>query len=283
MAELAQGHAVADVIVLASAPWDDMGGIHYRVLFRCNDPHPAQGAAVVVGLDHDAAKALVAGRRAVVVRLDDLLDQRQVGFFLQQPAVVERLPVDNRLLPQQRSCLWRETGLQQRFPKGLSPLSTLHDPEQPLVQLCSQGMFAQVGDGGGVVDDCRCDGRARLRHQLPERFPVEAGEGKGDAAGLAEGDDPPPVEVEQLIQFHQIAADGNERRCYDATMHQVQHRHQQERLVRGLALGGLGPGRAGGAVEGGEVFDAGGEVGHDSFSQFESLWIATQHLIPMVY
>jgi hypothetical protein len=26
----------------------------------------------------------------------------------------------------------------------------------------------------------------RLRHQLPERFPVETGEGKGDAAGLAE-------------------------------------------------------------------------------------------------
>ena len=57
----------------------------------------------------------------------------------------------------------------------------------------------------------RCDGRARLRDQLSERFPVETGEGEGDAAGLAKGDDPPPVEVEQLVQFHQIAADGDER------------------------------------------------------------------------
>jgi hypothetical protein len=94
-----------------------------------------------------------------------------------------------------------------------------------------QGMFAQVGDGGGVVDDRRGDGRARLWHQLPERFPVETGEGKGDAAGLAEEDDPPPVEVEQLVQLHQIAADGNERRGDNAPMHQVQHRQQQERLV----------------------------------------------------
>ena len=78
----------------------------------------------------------------------------------------------------------------------------------------------------------RGDGRARLRDQLPERFPVEAGEGKGDAAGLAEGDDPPPIEVEQLVQFHQIAGHGDERRGDDAPVHQIHHRQQQERLVR---------------------------------------------------
>lgn len=55
------------------------------------------------------------------------------------------------------------------------------------------------------------DGSARLRNQSPERFAVELGEGKGDAAGLVEGDDPPPVEVEQLDQLHQIPADGDER------------------------------------------------------------------------
>lgn len=32
--------------------------------------------------------------------------------------------------------------------------------------------------------------------------------------------------------------------------------------MRSLALGCPGPRRTGGAVEGGEVFDAGGEVGH---------------------
>jgi hypothetical protein len=51
----------------------------------------------------------------------------------------------------------------------------------------------------------------------------------------AEGDDPSPVEVAQLVQLHQIAAGGNEWRCDDAAMHQIQHRQQQERLVRRLA------------------------------------------------
>lgn len=32
--------------------------------------------------------------------------------------------------------------------------------------------------------------------------------------------------------------------------------------MRRLAFGGVGPGWAGGAVDGGEVFDGGGEVGH---------------------
>lgn len=109
-------------------------------------------------------------------------------------------------------------------------------------------MLAQIGDGGSVVDDRRGDGRARLRHQLPEWFPVKTGEGKGDAAGLTEGDDPSPVEVEQLVQFDQVAGDGDERRVDDPAMHQVQHRQQQERLVRGAISGGFAPDGAGGAV-----------------------------------
>jgi hypothetical protein len=39
---------------------------------------------------------------------------------------------------------------------------------------------------------------------------VQAGEGKGDAAGLSEGDDAPPVEVEEFVEFGQIAGDGDE-------------------------------------------------------------------------
>jgi len=78
VAELAQRHAVADIVVSAPAPGDDMSGINHGVLFRRYDPHSAQGAAMIVGLHHDAAKPLVTGRRAVVVRLHDLHDQRQV-------------------------------------------------------------------------------------------------------------------------------------------------------------------------------------------------------------
>ena len=45
---------------------------------------------------------------------------------------------------------------------------------------------------------------------------------------------------------------------------------QQERLVRGLAFGGVSPGWAGGAVEGGEVFDRGCEDGHGFQIIYES-------------
>ncbi len=55
--EFAERHTVADVVVLAFAPGDDVSGIHDCVLFRRDDPHPAQGAAVVVGADHDPPEA----------------------------------------------------------------------------------------------------------------------------------------------------------------------------------------------------------------------------------
>ena len=48
-------------------------------------------------------------------------------------------------------------------------------------------------------------------------------------------------------------------------VHQIQHRQQQERFMRGFALGGFGSRRVGGAVEGGKVFDGGGEISHRFF------------------
>lgn len=101
-----------------------------------------------------------------------------------------------------------------------------------------------------------------MRNQLPEWFSVETGEGKGNAAGLAQRDNAPPVEVEQFVQLQQIAGDVDKRRVDHSAMHQVQHRQQQDRLMRGLAFGGFSPDRAGGAVEGGEVGDGGGQFSH---------------------
>ncbi len=63
--ELAQGHAVANVIVAAFAPGDDMGGIHHRMPLRRDDPNPAQGAAMFISLDHHPAEALVPSWRVV--------------------------------------------------------------------------------------------------------------------------------------------------------------------------------------------------------------------------
>jgi len=72
----------------------------------------------------------------------------------------------------------------------------------------------------------------------------------GDAAGLAEGDDPPPVEVEQLVQLHQ-GIPASDLIIHNSSFIIV--------LMLCLALGGFRPGWAGGAVEGGEVFYGGGE------------------------
>jgi hypothetical protein len=62
-----------------------------------------------------------------------------------------------------------------------------------------------MGDGRSAINDCRGIGNAWKRHQLPERFPVEKGEGKGDSAGLAKEDDPLSGEGEipdQLFRKH---------------------------------------------------------------------------------
>ena len=41
MAELAKCHAVTDVVVLAYAPWNNMGGIYDGMLFRRDNSHSA--------------------------------------------------------------------------------------------------------------------------------------------------------------------------------------------------------------------------------------------------
>lgn len=53
------------------------------------------------------------------------------------------------------------------------------------------------------------------------------------------------------------------------------HRQEQQWLVRGLALGGLCPSRAGGAGEGGEEFEGGGKVGHGYSGYLNLLKVAT--------
>ena len=91
---------------------------------------------------------------------------------------------------------------------------------------------------------------------------MQAGEGKGDAAGLSERDDAPPVEVEEFVEFGQIAGDGDEGRGNDAPRDQIEDRQQQDRLVRGLSFAGRGEDSIGCPAEMGELVDVGFEVCH---------------------
>ena len=75
----------------------------------------------------------------------------------------------------------------------------------------------------------------------PGTVPGRCGRRECDAAGLAEGDDPPPVEVEELVQ----------RKC------QLNILSPELPILHNCIL--VGPGWAGGAVEGGEEFDGGGD------------------------
>ena len=69
-----------------------------------------------------------------------------------------------------------------RIPANRNRHSLPRPNGQLLVHSGTEGVFAQVTDGRGIVDDCGGDGFARQRHQVPERFAVEPGEGKGNAA-----------------------------------------------------------------------------------------------------
>jgi hypothetical protein len=76
---------------------------------------------------------------------------------------------------------------------------------------------------------------------MPERLPVQRGKGKGDAAGLAQGNNPPPVEVEQLVEFDQIPGDIDERRGNTAPGRQIEDGQQQDGLVGSAFSDSLGP------------------------------------------
>lgn len=223
MAEFTKRHTVANIIILAFAPGDDVRGLHHRMTIRGDNPDAAQGTAMIVRADNDSSEALVPCSRPVLGRLDDLLHQRKMRLLLQHPAVVKGIPVDHRLFAQQRLSLGGKAGLQQRLPQRLPPFPALHDLEQTFIEPGSQGVLAQVADGGCIVDVRRGDDLARLGGELPEGFAVESGKGEGDAAGLAQGDNAPPVEIEEVVQLNQVAGDGDERGGDDASVHEVEH------------------------------------------------------------
>lgn len=78
VAKLAKGHAVADIGILAHRPRHDVRRIDGGVLIGGDDPHPAQGAAMVVRSDDHAAEALPPRRLPEVLRLRSSFLRRQL-------------------------------------------------------------------------------------------------------------------------------------------------------------------------------------------------------------
>lgn len=112
MTGFAECHAVANIVVMAFAPRNDMGCLNNRMAIRCDNADTAQGAPMIVRADNYSSKALVPSRGLELCCLDDLLYQRQMSFLLQNLTVVKSIPVDHRLFPQRNLDLRREAGLQ---------------------------------------------------------------------------------------------------------------------------------------------------------------------------
>lgn len=101
VAAFLEQHAVADIIVLTLTPGDYMDGIHHGMLLRGDDPHSAQGAAMVIAFHHKLAGLLITGCGPVIVRLQNFLHQRFQSFPL---CMLRNCPSSN-FAP--RSCLRR--------------------------------------------------------------------------------------------------------------------------------------------------------------------------------
>ena len=175
-----------------------------------------------------------------------------MALLLQFQTVAVGLGIDTGLLFQQPPCLVRKAGTEQCLAQSVAACGLLHGPKKIFVQAGAEGDGAQLADRADVIDRGRDHLISRQRHQFPERFVVQAGKGKGDAAGLSEGDDAPPVEVEEFVEFGQIAGDGDEGCGDDATRDQIKDRQQQDRLVRDLSFAGRGEDGVGCPAEMGE-------------------------------
>lgn len=142
-------------------------------------------------------------------------------------------------VPQEGSPLafLREARAKQRQSKRLPPGRARHVREERLVDLGPERRVAQLRDGADRIDDRAGDLPPGQRQQLPERLPVQAREGKRNAARARHRDDAAPIAGEQLVQLDQLARDADDARGDDAARHEVHHGQEQEGLVRRAVAG----------------------------------------------
>ena len=62
MTEFTEGQAIARVVIVADRPGDDMGSIDCGVAVDAAHTDATEGAAVGIGGDHGAARALLTNR-----------------------------------------------------------------------------------------------------------------------------------------------------------------------------------------------------------------------------
>jgi hypothetical protein len=123
MTKTAESHAIGDVVVVALAPRDYMGGIDHCVTVRSDHANAAQGAAAGIGSNDGPSETLIAHRRLIVLLL--VLPGLAVGFLEQPQTVVESLGVHCPLLDQGRPDFLSKIGRDQHCSQDLALFFTL--------------------------------------------------------------------------------------------------------------------------------------------------------------
>lgn len=127
--------AIANVVILADAPRDNVRGVDDGVPLRSDDAGAAESAPVIV-VEHDGpAKTLVAGGGLVVDGKHLLRGGKRMRRFLQDAGIPERLPMEAALLAQCNLAGLGKARAQQRTGQRRPPSSARHVHEQGLVEI----------------------------------------------------------------------------------------------------------------------------------------------------
>lgn len=241
VAELAQRHAVADIIIAAHAPRHNVGRIDHGMAFRRDNPHPAQRAPMIIRGDHGPPEPLVPHNRPVHLSIENFLHPGLMGQPHQFQVVGICFRIDARLFAKRRLGLPGKAGLHENLPQGGAAVRLLEKEEQILIDPCPERQGPELTDAADAFDVLQLRLFARQRHEFPEWFVLQMKERIRDAAGLSDGHNPSPIAGEELVQLHQVAGYLDEIRRERAPRDQVQKRQQQNRLVRRALFRCRGP------------------------------------------
>ena len=233
---------------------------------RRDDAQPAAGAAVVVGHDDGAAKALVArfpgvaGLRVGQLQLLELAARLGEQFAAAQKGFLVR----GIALPEQRLRWFVEVRIDQGGAQHVAVLLDGEQGEQVIVQPRAGDIVGQLALGDQPPARSHERLLAGQGDKLPEAFALHVKEGHGNVASHPRRQHGGTVEVEQVAQvgreFDQIVGDL-------ALVELVEHGEEEQGFVGRFAAGGGGPAFGGVAAEPRENGDVVAQIRHKSIQR----------------